>query len=848
MAVRIRLPDGREVDFQTDDPKAASIAAKKLLAKEAESQRSLALENAGRDRPVNQVPQRAERPPNPVVGAIQGAREALGDASERPNIPGPAGRAIQGAAAIGAGLIDTGEALGRGARQFVGDFARDPVAATGQAAKDVVFGTAESVNSIGPALLAPGRVLTGERTPQEGLAEIGRGAIGALDVATIASPTPPAAQIARQAQRGARREAIDKTIQQRPNDRFLELANKYDINPIMAQTSAPFADSITRLVANFPIIGDAAKDRLKEANNHAQVRLSERLSTVTARNGFGDAGTGPRDAGRAIIEASKRHLTDRVQTEFVAGELRPIPGASKNATFKDVFDKRYARVFKRIDTNQAVLPERTAALLRENANQSGNIRVADLLEETGASEVDDIVRDQINDIDRALRRVGGGPLGGFERQLLDEATDRARRASEVARNADELGSSINEIVNDFDVGPQRPDLPAFTSILNPFVDNAGQAGRNLADEARRVQGEQFPLVPSAQLDRAKQLTIDDMIKLRRFVRARRREVASNKNNTQTNRFFARLDGALTEDIHNAIRRQEGGEFSARLLANVDRDYGQQLAKVKRALSPFMPSDRQNFSPEEAYQQIVRSSLRENFKGANADRIRILRRALNEGEMDDVAAGIVQTMGKVTRNRGDIQIDGWSAEQFAINFEKMSPDARRAIFGRERRGRDPLKEIEEIAELSRNVAQSEATQRSVDQGRGSLVGAGLTFSGATGAAFNPSLIPSFLLTAATAKYMGRLMTSPQFTRGYIRFMRAKDRTTRQLFQRQFGDFGPDIPYSKEQMAFLLAAAQTAKSDDAAATPASDALLAAAIVQSGIRTEDMEAFLAGFEGSN
>jgi hypothetical protein len=205
------------------------------------------------------------------------------------------------------------------------------------------------------------------------------------------------------------------------------------------------------------------------------------------------------------------------------------------------------------------------------------------------------------------------------------------------------------------------------------------------------------------------------------------------------------DTATAANIRRSIQEfRQADQFTAGSMKRLEA-----IEKLFRAKTPEQLSDR------------IRAAARGRGKG-DIEMLRTLRKTLTPEEMDDVAAGVLRTMGEPTGSnaRGVTGELGFSVSTFTTNWRNMTPEARQTLFSsratpglhadldRLTRVLQALADYESVANTSRTTTNAIS---------GAIVG-----GSALGAMSMPVTTMSTLLGA-------RLMSSAMTSQAFVRWM-------------------------------------------------------------------------------
>lgn len=133
----------------------------------------------------------------------------------------------------------------------------------------------------------------------------------------------------------------------------------------------------------------------------------------------------------------------------------------------------------------------------------------------------------------------------------------------------------------------------------------------------------------------------------------------------------RLEGALTDDILANAERVAGPQ-AARRLRQTDEFYRLGNERIQGALQNFVGKG--SSKPAEATYDLLIRSLSDKG-GADIARATALKKSLKADEWGDVAATVIENLGKPTAGSAD---QGFSVSRFVTNYEGLSPAGRKLL--------------------------------------------------------------------------------------------------------------------------------------------------------------------------
>ncbi|GAA5075429.1 hypothetical protein [Lysobacter panacisoli] len=211
------------------------------------------------------------------------------------------------------------------------------------------------------------------------------------------------------------------------------------------------------------------------------------------------------------------------------------------------------------------------------------------------------------------------------------------------------------------------------------------------------------------------------------------------------RDWRQLYGALSEDIRSAA---EGAGPEAIGAFNRANRYYRAVQDRSDAISSIVNRD----TPEAIFQAATQGTK----EGAST--LSAMMKSLPEGSRKEVAAAVLNRMGRATSSNQNAAGDAFSTQTFLTNWNNLSPAARSALFNR--LGPEFRSQVESITRVADNLRQGSkvfanpsGTGAAVTQaaGIGSLATAGLTG--------NYPVAGGILGSMAAGNLASRAMTSP-----------------------------------------------------------------------------------------
>lgn len=228
-------------------------------------------------------------------------------------------------------------------------------------------------------------------------------------------------------------------------------------------------------------------------------------------------------------------------------------------------------------------------------------------------------------------------------------------------------------------------------------------------------------------------------------------------NSQSERGLRALYGSLSEDIANGAR-QLGGEEAAAALSRADAFYAGARTRADSTLRQFYQSrGGREVTDAEAYNLLI-SQARTRGNRSSFGAVRQLRDSVTPQEWGDIAGGVIRTLGG--------EGDNFSIAKFATEFESLTPEARRIIFG----GRGREREFADLQALARVARQQQQAGRFYNYSEsGNTAGnigtiSGLVSALATG---NIGLAAGIAGAGISGNALARILTSPGVARWLAR---------------------------------------------------------------------------------
>lgn len=206
--------------------------------------------------------------------------------------------------------------------------------------------------------------------------------------------------------------------------------------------------------------------------------------------------------------------------------------------------------------------------------------------------------------------------------------------------------------------------------------------------------------------------------------------------------------ALTRDMEAAATTPEAKQALSRANAYFN-------ARIKR-IDLIDSVIEKNGGPERVFQAAMQGTR----EGATV--LRAVMRSLPEDAQRDVTAAVIRRMGLATPGAQDMSGETFSAATFLTNWNKLSPEARRALF--DRFGPQVSRDIDRIARVAERIKEGSGVLRN-PSGTGGQVAAFSYAGSLAGSILTGNLLPAAGLVGSGvgANVIARLMTNPNWVR-------------------------------------------------------------------------------------
>lgn len=219
--------------------------------------------------------------------------------------------------------------------------------------------------------------------------------------------------------------------------------------------------------------------------------------------------------------------------------------------------------------------------------------------------------------------------------------------------------------------------------------------------------------------------------------------------------WSALYGAISQDLGKAA--EEAGPRAVQVWKRAN-DFTRLSMERLDQLSKVVSRD----APEKVFTAAI--------SGTNEGATTVTRvmKALPLQERNQVAAAVLQRLGRATAGQQNAAGDSFSAETFLTNLSKMSQPARQSIFGRTS-NKDLIERVQQLAKVSesrrdggRVFANPSGTAPAMAQN--ALLGSGGVGAAMLGLTGNPLPLATAIATPVAANALAKKMTSPEFVKG------------------------------------------------------------------------------------
>jgi hypothetical protein len=217
--------------------------------------------------------------------------------------------------------------------------------------------------------------------------------------------------------------------------------------------------------------------------------------------------------------------------------------------------------------------------------------------------------------------------------------------------------------------------------------------------------------------------------------------------TSAKETLGRVARAMEEDVTGTMIKN-GKEGAANAFKTANAYWRQRVETLDDALQPILGPDA---TPERILDSV--NAMARGGKGGVQRLVRVIN-SLPEDDRGSVRATIVDRLGRAKAGMQDVGGEVFSPAEFLTNWNKMSPEAKVALFGRDKKLTQSLNDIAVLADSTKQaqrfVNQSQtagaanyANLFNVMAGAGALGGAGAAGAGNFGLALTATVLPLVL---------------------------------------------------------------------------------------------------------
>jgi hypothetical protein len=353
--------------------------------------------------------------------------------------------------------------------------------------------------------------------------------------------------------------------------------------------------------------------------------------------------------------------------------------------------------------------------------------------------------------DAIEQRVQALGRGGTARQDMGEVVQGAARrfVARSAQQADNLYNRARNLAGNVPIMPQQ----VMQTLAGLVRQEAQVPGGTRAGAVIQRYADAF--------QNGGPITIDGARAMRSELLSRLRD-DGGLSRSQATRLTGQVMDAVSQDIESSLT-QQGRGAAVQAFRTADRFYADRMNEIEQVTEHFIGT---NDRPLSAEQTLSRMQNAAGQKGNSAGLRQMLSR-LNPDERADYAATLVEPLGRRSAD------EPFSPATFMQNVRKLSPNARRIIFGQ-----DGERSIQNLVRLSN--AKNEAVQRLNNSrsgmtinyktvlssilfsvpGGGAVAGMAMGLNGATGAVGGAAIGASAL---AASRSLSRALMDENFTR-------------------------------------------------------------------------------------
>lgn len=389
--------------------------------------------------------------------------------------------------------------------------------------------------------------------------------------------------------------------------------------------------------------------------------------------------------------------------------------------------------------------------------------------------------------------IGGAGVQGLTSGTAQSVVGRGpvTRASEATTEALQLAAqraadATGEVQSPFEIGLRLKDAAA------AFATTTSQRGGQLYDRVKeRAEGLVFrPLNAAKTIDREIDLLRkknDPTDPLLRYLESKREQLSTTQGFdyegakqilsdlkadhrvkddllrvTNAKSTLGRVARAMEDDVTGTMIKNDR-EGAANAFKTANAYWRQRVETLDDALEPILGP---NATPERILDSI--NAMARGGKGGVQRLVRVIN-SLPEDDRGNIRATIVDRLGRAKSGAQDAGGEVFSPAEFLTNWDKMSPEARIALFGRDRKLSQALDDIALLAgstkQAQRFVNQSQtAGAVQVNNLYNIMAGAGMLGGGAAATAGNFGVaLTSVVLPLVLTRLSANALTSQRLVR-------------------------------------------------------------------------------------